>query len=148
MKVNSKVNIVRRIPTLQEFKDLRNDAGWKMPPDSAIQQGLNNTVCGVCADSPDKRTIGMGRIVGDGGIQLFITDIIVHKEWQNQGIGNAIMNSLMKYIEEEVPQYVFVGLFSALNRHTFYEKYGFFTRPNEKFGPGMMLMPEINNMNY
>jgi hypothetical protein len=49
---------------------------------------------------------------------------------------------------EEVPQYVFVGLFSALNRYTFYEKYGFFTRPNEKFGPGMMLMPEINNMNY
>jgi hypothetical protein len=63
-KINSKVNIVRRMPTLQEFKDLRNDAGWKMPPDSAIQQGLNNSVCGVCAESPDKRTIGMGRIVG------------------------------------------------------------------------------------
>jgi GNAT superfamily N-acetyltransferase len=132
----------KRSPTQAEFKDLRANAGWRIPPDALIQDALNKTIFAVCAKTSDGKTVGMGRIVGDGGIQLFITDVIVHKEWQRRGLGTGIMTLLMEYIETHASPATFVGLFSAMGRHTFYEKFGFIVRPNENMGPGMLFFPK------
>jgi GNAT superfamily N-acetyltransferase len=140
MKDTSNLQFTARIPTLEEFRGLRINAGWHVPPDPLMSAALSKTLFGVCAETPTGEAIGMGRVVGDGGIQLFITDVIVQKEWQNHGLGSKIMALLMEYVRNTASPATFVGLFSAFGRDKFYEKFGFIVRPNEKLGPGMMFV--------
>ena len=133
------------VPTLEDFRKLRSDAGWGLPTDSITRDALKETIFGVLARTADGSTVGMGRIVGDGGLQVFVTDLIVHTLWQNQGIGSHIMKLLMEYIESHMSPATFVGLFSAFGRHGFYEKFGFIARPNETLGPGMVYFPRGMN---
>jgi len=44
----------------------------------------------------------------------------------------------MRYIKRNACNNAVVGLMSAKNREGFYEKFGFWKRPNEHFGHGMM----------
>ena len=141
MKDTSNLRFAKRAPTLTEFRELRINAGWHFPPDPIMSAALTKTLFGVCVDTLEGQTIGMGRIVGDGGIQLFITDVIVHKEWQTHGLGSRIMALLMEYVEKNASPATFVGLFSAFGRDKFYEKFGFIVRPNESLGPGMVFFP-------
>lgn len=135
---HSPVHIVERRPSVEEFLQLRADAGWRLPPEEVVREALQRTVYSICAEKSDGTAIGMGRIVGDGAVQLFITDVIVHSSWRNQGIGTAIVTKLMDYLNEHAVEGSFVGLFSALGRHGFYERFGFVARPTGDMGPGMM----------
>ncbi|VTR67722.1 putative acetyltransferase [Desulfosarcina cetonica] len=139
--MTNNLRYIERIPTAAEFQELRTNAGWGIPPESALKDSLAKTIFGVCVEDSDGTTIGMGRLVGDGGIQVFITDVIVHKHWQNRGIGKQIMKSLMKHVENVSSPATFVGLFSAIGREKFYKTFGFITRPNEKLGAGMVYFP-------
>ena len=116
---------------------LRTDAGWGFPPEEAVTTALQNTLFGACAETVDGQTIGMGRITGDGGVQFFITDVIVRKDWHNRGVGTRIMTALMRYIHAHAVPGCFVGLFSAVGREKFYERFGFVIRPNGHYGAGM-----------
>ena len=138
------LRFVKRVPTLEQFRELRSNAGWGLAPDPIASDALTRTLFGVCVETADGTTIGMGRIVGDGGVQMFVTDVIVHQQWQNRGVGSEIMKLLMEYIEQNTTPATFVGLFSAFGRHSFYERFGFIVRPNETLGPGMMFPPKRN----
>ena len=50
----------------------------------------------------DKETIAMGRLIGDG-IYYLIVDVVVIPEFQGHGIGSAIIDMLLKYVEEHTP---------------------------------------------
>ncbi len=127
----------KRIPSVAEFRELRQNAGWGIPPEASIAKALQSTLFGVCVLSPEGKTIGMARLVGDGGVQFFITDVIVHKDWHNRGIGSQIMKLLMEYVDQVALPGTFVGLFSANGREEFYKRFGFFVRPHEQYGAGM-----------
>ena len=49
------------------------------------------------------------------------------------------MNSIMLYLEENAPENSYITLMAAKGKEEFYEKFGFFKRPTEKFGCGMMI---------
>jgi GNAT superfamily N-acetyltransferase len=140
MKDTERLQFTKRVPTLAEFRELRTNAGWRLPPDSIASPALAKTLFGVCVETPEGQTIGMGRVVGDGGLQVFVTDVIVHADWQNRGIGSKIVKLLVEHIESGAAPSTFVGLFSAFGRDRFYEKLGFIARPNETLGPGMVLL--------
>jgi predicted N-acetyltransferase YhbS len=137
---HSRVRIVERMPSVEEFLQLRGDAGWPLPPQTAVSQALQKTVYAVCAENEGGKAIGMGRIVGDGTVQFFITDVIVHSSRRNQGIGSAIMTALMDHLNQHITKGSFVGLFAALGRHPFYERFGFVARPTNELGPGMVYL--------
>jgi ribosomal protein S18 acetylase RimI-like enzyme len=44
--------------------------------------------------------IGFRRVIGDGGIYLYIQDVIVLLEFQRQGIGKCIMDAIMGYLKK------------------------------------------------
>lgn len=73
----------------------------------------------------NKQIVGMGRIVGDGAIYFYIQDIMVHPDYQKNGIGNVIMNNLVEYLNINAPDKAFVGLFASQGTEPFYEKYNF-----------------------
>jgi len=144
--MNEDINVryEKRVPTVSEFRELRKDAGWPMPPASDMSEALDGTVFGVCARTGKGETVGMGRVVGDGKIQLFITDVVVRTEWQNNGVGAGIMEHLLEQIQEHASPEAIIGLFSAYGCENFYEKFGFIPRPAHdlELGPGMILQKD------
>lgn len=83
--------------------------------------------------------VGMARVVGDGGYVFFICDVIVHPSYQSQGIGRAIIEQILSWLESQVEEKetIMVNLMSAMDKEPFYEKLGFHKRPFGNHGSGM-----------
>lgn len=133
-----KIEVKKELISLQSFKELRDSVGWPLPPDPAVEVSLRNTEFSVAA-YVEGVLVGMGRIVGDKGFIYFIADIIVKPEYQGKKVGSKIMNSIMQYLEEYAPKNSYITLMAAKGKESFYEKFGFFRRPTDKLGCGMMI---------
>lgn len=132
------LKIIERMPTAQEFNNLRQAVGWRIHALEVVEKGLSGSLYGVCAYI-DAQIVGMARIIGDGGLVFYIQDVIVKPEFQGQGIGRAMMDMIMEYIRLHASQNSVVGLMSAVGKEQFYEHYGFTRRPNDKMGCGMTI---------
>lgn len=123
-------------PTLEEYKSLRSVVGWQLVDDKSIAKGLDSSTYSVVAKSGNI-TIGMGRIVGDGGMFSLLVDIIVAPDYQGQGVGKTIVQNIMDWIKDNCAEGSTVWLFAAAGREGFYEKFGFIKRPLDGYGAGM-----------
>ena len=83
--------------------------------------------------------IALARVLTDHGYVVYIADVIVHPDFQGQGLGRALMNNVMDFIKSQLkPGYKkMVSLMAAQGKEEFYKKFGFFTRPDETHGCGM-----------
>jgi ribosomal protein S18 acetylase RimI-like enzyme len=97
-----------------------------------VERGLPNSLFGVVTEhEPTGETVGMGRIVGDGGTVYQITDMAVHPDHQRRGLGTRVMEAILDYLEREAPSRAYVNLFADVEG--FYERFGFEeTRPASK----------------
>jgi len=122
-----------------DFCALHTAVGWDAPSVPAAQKALEHSLVTLCAKDGDK-TVGMGRLVGDDALDFYVKNIIVHPQYQGQGIGMRIMEGLLAYVQaHRIPgQLAQVALFTT-GKEGFYEKLGFYTRPNKELGPGMVL---------
>jgi len=48
----------------------------------------------------ENKCIGVGRIIGDKVLKGMLTDIMVLKEYQNNGVGKIIVSSLIGELEK------------------------------------------------
>ncbi len=124
--------------SVEEFNFLREAVGWNSIEKSLALKGIENSLYIITAVIKGK-TIGLARVCGDGGYNIWVNDMIVLPEYQKKGIGKKLMSKVMDYINEFVQkgQSVFVNLMSAKGKETFYGQFGFEERPNEKVGAGM-----------
>lgn len=123
--------------SVEDYNRLRDSVGWnKIKPERA-EVGLKNSICFAAYD--DETAIGLARIITDGGYVTAIYDVIVHPDYQKQGIGKDLMNLVMEYIGNtlDVGENQMICLFSAKGKEAFYKKFGFQERPNEELGAGM-----------
>ncbi len=132
------VEIVEMLPSAEDYNRLRQAVGWKTYALEVIETYLPRSLFCVCAREGDK-TIGMARVIGDGGLVFYIQDVIVEPGYQGRGIGGRLMDSVMAYLRAHVHSGSIIGLMSAKGKETFYERYGFFVRPTEKYGAGMTM---------
>ncbi len=114
--------LIHAAPTIEEYRSLRQKAGLAPREYEAAKVGLRNSLFSVVVKEGDKM-IGMGRIVGDGGCHVQITDIAVDPSYQGMGIGKAIMKEIMTHIRDAVPKSCFVNLFADVD--FLYQRYGF-----------------------
>lgn len=128
------VRIVERVPSLEEYKALRQAVGWGNLDSEATAAGLESSLFAVCVFAGDK-VVGCGRVVGDGGLYYYLQDIIVLPHFQGQGLGRQIMAAVLHYLEAHAASGSFVGLMAAPGISSFYEKYDFAERPAGR--PGM-----------
>jgi len=77
--------------------------------------------------------VGFGRIICDSKVHALILDLIVHPDYQNQGIGGQILDKLVGKCQQH--QIRDIQLFCAKGYSNFYEKRGFIKRPED--APGM-----------
>ena len=59
-------------------------------------------------------------------------------ERQRMGLGTAMMEHVMRFVENSACPGAIVGLMSAHGKEAFYERFGFWRRPVGDFGHGMM----------
>lgn len=66
---------------------------------------------------------------------------MVIPEYQRKQIGTGIMEELLKHIDEykKVNPDIRTYLGASKGKESFYEKFGFISRPNEELGAGMIL---------
>ncbi|QLG29398.1 GNAT family N-acetyltransferase [Halorarum halophilum] len=113
-------------------------------PREGVERGLPNSVYAVhVAAVPDEgeapgsegtrsaETVGMARVVGDGGSVYHVCDMAVHPAHQGRGLGTKLMDAVMAFVEVDAPPGSYVNLMADVDG--FYERFGFAeTRPASK----------------
>lgn len=124
--------------TSEEYMELRRRVGWCEFPLEEAQAGIDNSYMITCARDEEK-AIGVVRLLWDGGYIAFLSDVIVDPDYQGQGIGKKLVESVIKRVKADMkPGYkVKMCLMAAKGKEPFYEKFGFSERPNENLGAGM-----------
>lgn len=118
-----------QVPGVDEFIELRVNAGLSENSRVAATKGLKGTCFSVCVRDAE-RLVGMGRVVGDGGCFYQVVDIAIHPDYQRCGIGFQVMSQLMEQLRENAPKSAYVSLIADGDASMLYEKFGFeFTAP-------------------
>ncbi|MFB7620704.1 GNAT family N-acetyltransferase [Kitasatospora sp. NPDC056181] len=113
------------VPDVDTFRHLRTASGMSDRPAAAVAAGLPQTWYGVTVHTGDGRTVGMGRIVGDGGMVFQIADVCVLPAHQGRGLGGRIMAGLVAELERRAVPGAYVSLIADGDAHRLYTKHGF-----------------------
>lgn len=130
------IEIVYRQPTVAEFAAVTASVGFKPHPEEAIALGLANSFCCVCALAAEG-VIGVGRIVGDGGLDFYICGIMVVPAYQRRGIGTRIVKALLDRVRRVPYTNALVEALPLPGLEAFYSRFGF--RACRQYAPGMHL---------
>jgi len=124
--------------SVQDYNFLRKSVGWNEININQAKVGISNSLYLITANNMNK-TIGLVRVVGDGGYIAVIVDVIVLPEYQGKGIGKSLIQKIMELINNDLKEgeSVFVNLMAAKGKEPFYRQFGFIDRPNEIMGCGM-----------
>lgn len=124
-------------PSAAEFATLYAETGWGVWPPETFEKALVGTWVFCTARDDDGVLVGVGRLISDGALHAFVTEMIVAEGARGAGIGAQIVQRL---VDEAHRRGVHdVQLFAARGRAGFYERNGFVRRPAD--GPGMELAP-------
>jgi GNAT superfamily N-acetyltransferase len=126
--------LVERAPTVDEYRRLRDSAGWGAMTEEALAAGLPRGLF-ACVVLHEDAVVACGRVVGDGGMYFYVQDVIVLPEHQGRGLGDLVMGAVMGYLAGAARSGSFVGLMAASGVERFYARFGFRRRPDDR--PGM-----------
>jgi ribosomal protein S18 acetylase RimI-like enzyme len=120
----SDYTLVPGTPGVDDYRRLRRVAGLSEKTQAAAEAGLPNTWFAVTIQHRGK-TVGMGRIIGDGGTAFQIVDIAVEPAHQGKGLGKQIMAGLMDHLRATAPASAYISLIADGDAKHLYAKYGF-----------------------
>ncbi|KCZ51643.1 GNAT family N-acetyltransferase [Hyphomonas pacifica] len=135
----AKISIGASSLSAAEFVRLRAGLGWGEVSEEDADRSLRASLF-QCTARAGGEAIGFGRVVGDGVMYFYIQDMMIRPEHQGHGIGASILETLLGQIREKAGSGAMIGLMAAKGKAGFYEKYGFVSRPNEAYDPGMILV--------
>lgn len=107
-----------------DIKSLYSSVKWTNYTNNLakLENAINHSLSVITAWDGEK-LVGLIRAVGDGETILYIQDILVHPDFQNQQIGTNLMNQMLhKYTD--IRQKVLLTEEAPDVRH-FYQKFGF-----------------------
>lgn len=123
--VTTQFSVSHSAPSIQEYCQLRIDAGLSPKSAESAAIGLPNSLFAVTVRDNQNHLLAMGRLVGDGGCFVQVCDIAVHPDHQGKGLGLRIMQELMDYVDQNLPVGAFVNLFADGTANELYKKFGF-----------------------
>ncbi len=126
--------------SVKKFCELRERVGFQALTQQQAQRVLENTSFLLNAVY-NGDTVGLLRILTDMGTDAYITDVIVHQDYQGNGIGGLLIQKALSYLKEHSFGGVKIAcsLYANPGKERFYEKYGFQKLPNDKYGYGMLI---------
>ncbi|MEV8241404.1 GNAT family N-acetyltransferase [Microbacterium testaceum] len=122
-------------PTAAEFAALYAETGWGEWPLDTFERALSGSWAVCAARADDGALVGVGRLISDGALHAFVTEMIVAAGARGGGVGAEILRRLVAEARRRGVHDV--QLFAARGRAAFYERNGFVPRPAD--GPGMDL---------
>ena len=125
---------------VEDYSSLYRSVGWEPISLENAKIALLNSVYSVSIYDGDE-AIGFGRIIWDSIRFLYVCDIMVRPEYQGQGVGRTIMESIIRKIDEikAIEPRVTTYLGAVSGKEGFYKKFGFKTRKEDGTGEGMVL---------
>lgn len=122
------------MPSNKDFIKLFSSVDWER----SIKRVSKNKKHSTFAVSLylDNTIVGMGRVVGDGSY-FTIYDVVVDKAFQGLGFGSIIIGEIVNWYKSIQDDDTFLYLNASKDRESFYERFGFKSRPNEDVGAGM-----------
>lgn len=125
----------------EDFNRIGKSVGWQMPQISQSELALKNSLAVFSVYSGDT-LIGMGRLIGDSAMAYTLREIAVIPEAQHKGAGTFLINSMLKWIADDVPYgwKASCELFAAKGQSNFYQHCGFHGLPFADNENGMSQM--------
>lgn len=122
----------------EDYCSLRESVEWLNFDEEQMKRGLANSLFTISV-TEDGKTVGMGRLIGDGGMYYTIVDVVVRPEHQRKGIGSRIMDLILEHVNRQTPQggRSSVQLIAEKGKEEFYLQKGFKMIPHESCGSGM-----------
>ncbi|MBO9128534.1 GNAT family N-acetyltransferase [Bacillus sp. 165] len=122
---------------LYEMEDVYYSVGWTKHTSEIIKQvfGASNVIALVTVDD---RIVAFGRVMSDGIFNAAIYDVVVHRDFQGQGIARKIMEFLLN----KLSNVSCIHLISTNGNEDFYRKMGL---KSLKTGMGRYLNPILSN---
>lgn len=126
--------------SVADFNRLRRAVGWSEIEPGQAQRSIDGTEY-IVAATRGGETIGMARVITDGGFVSLISDVIVLPQHQRKGLGKTIMGMVIDHILRGVGEgeSAFINLMAAKDKQGFYKRFGFEERPCDALGPGMTM---------
>ena len=132
--MSNSVSIVERPPTPDEYLSLIASVGWRPRERRAVEVALASSLYAICAVA-DGHAVGCGRVIGDGGLHLYLTDVIVTPAFQRRGIGTKLVAALTRYVESAPYANTLVAVLPTPGLVGFYARHGF--KPLSARSPAM-----------
>lgn len=111
-------------PEVEEYVALRRLTGLGDRTLGAARIGLANTLHAVTVRE-SAALIAMGRIIGDGGTFVQVTDIGVDPAHQGRGIGSEVVRRLNAWCDAHLPPTCYISLIADPGAEGLYERAGF-----------------------
>jgi|ERR1035438_4800859 GNAT superfamily N-acetyltransferase len=129
------VDFCNNSPDPEKYYSLFLTTGWNVEycfTKEEIEYSIRHTWYTISAYSGND-LIGTGSILSDGIHHALIVNMIVHPDFQNKGIGTAILDLLIEKCKS--CRIRDIQLFAADTKCRFYKNSGFVVRPDS--APGM-----------
>jgi GNAT superfamily N-acetyltransferase len=132
--MSASFTIIERLPTPEEYARLIAAVGFRPRQREAIEMAFHHSWFSVCAES-EGEAIGMGRVIGDGGLHLYLTDVVVHPAGQRRSVGTAIVAALTAWVDAVPFPNTVVSLIPTPGLVSFYQRHGY--KPQKSHSPAM-----------
>lgn len=125
------IQLVERIPTVEEYQDLVEAVGWENKNNELVTELLKAPTYSVVAeDVKTGKAVGCVLMLSDNASFYYIKDMMVHPDYQSKKIGSALMKKLNEWLESNASGNALAGLYTGPNLAPFYGQFGF----RESFG--------------
>ena len=113
-------------PGVDDYRRLRERSGLSPKSHDQAERAVAGgwTACHV-VDDESRTTVGMGRVIGDGGWYFHIVDMAVLPEHQGRGLGSIVHSRLVDTITAEAPPDAYVTLLADPPGRRLYARHGF-----------------------
>lgn len=113
-------------PSVAAYLLLRERAGLTPKREDQARAALGGSWAAVhVLHEADGNTVGMGRLLGNGGWYFHVVDMAVLPEHQRRGLGDVILTVLLERIRREAPAGAFVNLVADPPGRRLYARHGF-----------------------
>jgi ribosomal protein S18 acetylase RimI-like enzyme len=118
--------LIESAPGADAYLELRQRSGLSPKTREQATAALPGSwaACHV-VDEASGQTVGMGRVIGDGGWYFHVVDMAVLPDHQRRGLGDAILSSLLAQIRARAPRGAYVNLLADPPGRRLYARHGF-----------------------
>ena len=86
--------------TVKEMNQLRKSVGFRQLNEEQLKCSFEGSAMIVSAY--DDRAVGMARLIWDTGSTGMITDLLVHKDYRNNGIEEQLLSMIVDFLREQL----------------------------------------------